>query len=183
VSVTLNANLNAGLGKGDAIVLIPDALFGDARYVYLFSRFGDQFGANGGAEAWGVRHHRHGPPAPQAFGLSGNVFADMNGNGTREPLGTQADPTVEPGLAGVTVHAQYTDAQGQVVTLTATTDANGDYSFADLGAGTYTLTVVNPDGFMSGAVTSYTVTLGGGLGASGATGGYNFGELPILAPT
>ena len=48
ISVLLDAQWNAGSGKGDYIVLIPDSLFdhsGNNNYVYLYSQFGGQGGA------------------------------------------------------------------------------------------------------------------------------------------
>jgi SdrD B-like domain len=173
VSVKLNAKLNAGHGKGDAVVLVPDSVFGSSTYVFLFSKFSD---ANGGSEQWGVRKPSSAPAPSQGATISGNVFADMNGDGTREPNGTTADPTEEPGLQGVTVQIEFTNAQGQTTTKTATTDSNGNYSFTGLTAGTYTITVSDPDGFMIGATTSYTVTLASSTNATG----YNFAELPIM---
>ncbi len=53
--VVMNYSLNAGSGKGDVIVYIPDALFaGTNEYVYLYSRFGEHGAANDGFEEWGV---------------------------------------------------------------------------------------------------------------------------------
>jgi hypothetical protein len=48
-------------------------------------------------------------------------------------------------LVGVTVTLTGTDGQGNAVTLTATTDAQGDYMFSNLQAGTYT--VEEPSGY------------------------------------
>ncbi|MBD1889535.1 SdrD B-like domain-containing protein [Coleofasciculus sp. FACHB-SPT9] len=62
------------------------------------------------------------------------VFNDTNGNGTQDPG--------EPGLAGVTV-----TLTGPSGTLTTTTDANGNYNFSNLPAGSYSITVTDPTGF------------------------------------
>ncbi len=75
--------------------------------------------------------------APAPFGLtlsslSGSVFQDLNMNGTRDAN--------DPGIAGVVVVLTGTDASGASVDLTATTDRNGDYVFANLLAGNYTIT-------------------------------------------
>lgn len=183
VSVRLNGGLNGGPRKGDAVVLVPDAAFGGQKYVFLFSQFS---GANGGAEEWGV--HRGGaftapgtapPPAPvpTTGSLSGSVYADMNGNGTWEPNGTQADPVEEYVLSGVTVQLYSTNAAGESTFVTdTTTDANGNYTFAGLQAGNYTIVVVHPEWFIPGVVTEYSVDLGTGTNGTG----YNFGELPYI---
>ena len=46
-------SLNAGSGEGDMLFCIPDSLFtGPNQYVYLYSRFGENFPANNGFEEW-----------------------------------------------------------------------------------------------------------------------------------
>lgn len=168
VTVRLNANLNAGAAKGDAVVLVPADLFGDDKYVFLFSRFS---GANGQAEEWGVRHST---PAGETGSLGGSVFVDMNANGTREPEGTTQDPVPEPTLAGVSIVLTYTNAAGETVTQTTTTDANGNYVFTGLAAGTYYVVVVPPEGYRPGPANEYTVT----VTAGGRLPGFDFGVLP-----
>ena len=49
------------------------------------------------------------------------VFNDLDGNGTQDPG--------EPGLANVEVVLTGTDGSGAAVSLTATTDGAGNYSF------------------------------------------------------
>lgn len=72
------------------------------------------------------------------FGYSGGtlgdrVWADLNGDGVQDPG--------ESGLAGATV----TLSNG----ATTTTDANGYYTFGDLPAGTYTVAVAVPTGWVA----------------------------------
>lgn len=62
------------------------------------------------------------------------LFVDPNGNGIQDPG--------EPGLPGVTV--ALLDDKGNVI-ATDVTDANGNYSFPDLPAGTYTVWVTDSD--------------------------------------
>jgi hypothetical protein len=72
----------------------------------------------------------------QAFvpgSISGVAFNDVNTNGIYQP--TNGDTT----LAGVAVTLTGVNDLGQTVTLTTTTDANGNYSFTGLREGTYTL--------------------------------------------
>lgn len=57
------------------------------------------------------------------------------------------------GIAGVTVVLTGTDPNG-AVSETTTTDANGDYSFPGLLAGTYTVTETTPTGYTDGGETA-----------------------------
>ncbi len=69
--------------------------------------------------------------------IAGRVSESVDGTG---------DPsTVDPGIAGVTVTLTGTDVDGNTVERTTTTDADGNYRFADLPAGTYTVTETQPD--------------------------------------
>src|SRR5262245_60097520 len=136
VSVKLNANLNTGDGKGDMEILVPDSVFGGATYVYLYSKLGGRYWANGGAEEWGVR------PVPVEVTpgtLSGYVYWDANNNGVREPNGNP-DLVREFGLEGVAVRLQGTNDLGEMIDATVRTDANGHYEFARLRPGVYSVT-------------------------------------------
>jgi len=64
------------------------------------------------------------------------VWEDKNINGIQDAL--------EPGISGVTVQLSGTDALGNTINKTTTTDANGFYSFTELVPGTYTVTFVKP---------------------------------------
>jgi hypothetical protein len=74
-----------------------------------------------------------------AASIAGFVRIDLNGNGVAEAGDTN-------GIAGVTV--QLLDAASNVV-ATATTAANGAYSFADLRPGTYTVRETDLGGWYS----------------------------------
>ncbi|MBL8794410.1 MAG: carboxypeptidase regulatory-like domain-containing protein, partial [Planctomycetia bacterium] len=81
--------------------------------------------------------------------LSGRVFVDNNNNGVQD--------ATELGRAGVviTLTGQTRNAAGQVVAITrfATTDANGNYTFADLPpseAAGYRLTMTTPSNMLRG---------------------------------
>ncbi|MBM7824341.1 putative repeat protein (TIGR01451 family)/fimbrial isopeptide formation D2 family protein [Arcanobacterium pluranimalium] len=74
--------------------------------------------------------------------IANTIWDDLNGNGIQD--------AGEPGLAGVEVQLTkdgqaVTDVNGNPV-LTAVTDADGNYRFADLLAGTYHVAVVQPAG-------------------------------------
>ncbi len=116
------------------------------------------------------------PPPPQQAGtLSGFVYCDSNDNGIKE--------SGEGGLANVEV--KLLDANGQFL-RSATTDANGFYSF-NVAPGTYRLMEVQP---ISSTVMAdgkdKEGTCGGVVGddiitnivvpANGACSNYNFGE-------
>lgn len=77
------------------------------------------------------------------FGLKGTgsigdkVWNDVNGNGIQD--------AGEAGISGVTVTLTYPDAS----TVTATTDANGNYLFSGLVAGNYSVSFTTPTGFVA----------------------------------
>ena len=112
--------------------------------------------------------------------LAGQVFNDADNNGTRG--------TGEVGVAGTTITLTGTDIEGNPVSRTVTTNANGAYSFTDLpvsGSSGYTLTETQPNGFADGLDT--VGSLGGALTANdrttvaintpgGSGTGYDFGE-------
>ena len=60
------------------------------------------------------------------------VWNDLNSNGIQE--------TGEPGVAGVPVTLSGTDVDGNAITASTTTDANGAYLFANLPSGSYVVT-------------------------------------------
>ena len=82
----------------------------------------------------------------QGASLSGRVFFDRGDDGDQDGTGAGQDP----GLAGVVVSLTGTDAFGRAVSFTTTTDANGDYRFANLPASDasgYTITQAQPAGY------------------------------------
>jgi hypothetical protein len=72
---------------------------------------------------------------PVGASISGTKFNDANSNGSRD--------AGEAGVAGVTIRLG-----GPAATLTTTTDASGNFTFAGLDAGTYVLSEVVPPGFV-----------------------------------
>lgn len=77
--VHLDYNLNSGSGSGDMLFSLPDSLFVVGKYVYLYSRFGENFPNNGGYEEWAVRTGEFVIPAPDALvlGSIGVVFVSI----------------------------------------------------------------------------------------------------------
>jgi len=102
--------------------------------------------------------------------IDGTVFTDTNGNGTMD--------SGETGIAGRTVFLN-NDGTGapDASNPSTTTDANGNYSFSGLTAGTYTVSEVLPGGVTLTTPTQ-TVTVAANQTASGA----NFGENPNVVP-
>ncbi len=110
--------------------------------------------------------------------VSGTVYDDLDANGAHD-IG-------EPGISGVTVELAGTDINGDPVTLSATTAADGTYRFEYLLTGTYTITETQPTGYADGQDTIGTAggdnttndviaTIGLPGGANATT--YDFGEV------
>jgi hypothetical protein len=116
--------------------------------------------------------------------LSGFVYSDLDNDGVKD--------AGEAGIVGVTVTLTGTDDLGAAVNRTATTDAKGLYTFADLRPSStvgYTVTETQPATFLDGKDTAGTVggVTRGTAGNDTITGillnpdddgiNYNFGEL------
>ena len=108
--------------------------------------------------------------------LTGFVYSDKDNDAKKE--------RGEKGIAKVQIRLTGIDDLGRSVSLTTRTDSDGSYSFANLRAGTYTITEVQPSGWRDGKES--VGSLGGTVGSdaisgiqlvSGVTGvNYNFGE-------
>jgi protocatechuate 3,4-dioxygenase beta subunit len=94
--------------------------------------------------------------------VSGTVFNDLNGNGVQDPG--------ETGLSGVTI--ELLDTNGNVV-ATATTGANGSYSFPNVAPGAYTVRETDPAGFTSTTLNTLPISV-----APGGAAIANFGNQP-----
>jgi uncharacterized repeat protein (TIGR01451 family) len=93
-----------------------------------------------------------------AGSIAGRVYADNNNNG-----GVDAG---ESGLPGVTITLTGTDDLGNPVSLTTTTDAQGNYGFPGLRPGAYALTQpTQPPGTVNG------ITSPGSTGGTASTPG------------
>ncbi|MEW6427154.1 MAG: SdrD B-like domain-containing protein, partial [Thermodesulfobacteriota bacterium] len=96
--------------------------------------------------------------------LGDRVWNDANNNGVQD--------NGETGIAGATVNLR--DCSGALI-ATTTTDANGNYLFAGLAPGSYTVDFVNPDGSVwarSTADAGGDDSLDSDAGATGMTGCY-----------
>ena len=101
----------------------------------------------------------------QTITISGEKFNDLTGSGSFLPG--------DPGLPGWTI--DLLDASGNIV-ATSVTDANGDYSFTDVGPGSYTAREEPQPGWIQtfpAAPGSYTVTTSSGSDDTGL----NFGNF------
>ena len=115
--------------------------------------------------------------------ISGFAYVDLNRNGLKEEG--------EKGIQGVLIFLTGT-ANGQAVNKQTTTDANGEYTFADLQPGTYNVTQTQPTGFTDGRESAGTTggtpstaagtdTINGvPLNTADSTGN-NFGETRIFS--
>ena len=74
--------------------------------------------------------------------IAGTVFVDRNNNGVHDPG--------EGVIRGVLVTLKGTDNFGATVIRTTTTDANGNYLFDDLNAGTYRIVESQPSFYKDG---------------------------------
>ena len=100
----------------------------------------------------------------QDISISGEKFDNLNGNGSLDPG--------EPGLQGWTI--LLFDATGNLIATTVT-DADGNYSFPDVGPGTYTVQEEMQSGWVQsdpGGSETYTVVSESGLNETGL----NFGN-------
>jgi uncharacterized repeat protein (TIGR01451 family) len=167
--IKMDYRANAGSGKRDYRVLIPQYMFdgktGD--YVVIFTRFGDNFPSDDGFEEWGV--------AVYPGTISGYKFNDLNANGVWD--------AGEPGLNGWTIKL---DGGSTHLTAVTANDSNGNpgyYSFTG-PAGTYTISEVNQSGWIQTypSGNSYTVTLGNGEIVSGKNFG-NYLPQPSISIT
>lgn len=127
---------------------------------------------------------------PNGRTLSGKVFLDYNNNGL-------LDGASDHGLGNQTVNLTGTDLNGNAVSRSLTTAADGSYSFTGLPEGTYSITQPSqPTGTTNGLTiagsTGGTATLPAvapsvisGINLTGAntvSGNNNFAEVPGAAP-
>jgi predicted extracellular nuclease len=101
--------------------------------------------------------------------ISGQVFNDLDGDGLKD--------AGEPGLQGVTIQLDL-DADGGVDATTAT-DANGNYSFQNLGPGVYRIREVPPAGSAQTTANPPDIVAASGVNVPGV----NFGNFSCSALT
>ena len=99
--------------------------------------------------------------------IRGTTFNDLNGNGVKD--------TGEPGLSGMTINISGS------VSGSAVTDSSGNYTFANLEGGTYTISEVQQSGWIqtlpaSSGTYSISITSGGPI-TSKDFGNYQLGSI------
>ena len=92
----------------------------------------------------------------QPANLSGTVVLDVNGNGVQDVGETT-------GLSGVSIVLK----TNGVTMLTTTTDSSGNYSFANLAPGSYTVVQTTPTGYINTTPLTLPVTLTSGQSSPG----------------
>ena len=119
--VILDYRLNHGSGSGDMLFYVPEAALAGGAYVYVYSKFGEQYASNAGFQEWATR-------TAEVGAIAGSVFYDANRNAARDA-----------GESGFFDRLVYLDANGngswdadEVFTYT---DANGYYAFGQLAVG------------------------------------------------
>jgi protocatechuate 3,4-dioxygenase beta subunit len=99
--------------------------------------------------------------------LSGFVYVDGNDNGQKD--------SGENGIAGVAIQLTGSDYTGKAVSLTATTSGNGQYSFANLLPGLYSVKETPPSGYLDGKDSAGT--------AGGTVGNDAIGNITLQSGT
>lgn len=106
-------------------------------------------------------------PVRPTGGLSGVIFADMNGNGSRDAS--------EPGIPNSVVNVDlFSDGTNELVT---TTDTNGAFNFATVPDGTHKITATGPTNYTPVGENPLTTIVNGGSQVSGL----NVGFRPVTA--
>lgn len=113
--------------------------------------------------------------------IAGLVFNDANGNGVQDGS--------EVGMGGLSIHLHGT-AAGATVDIDALTDSTGNFQFASLASGTYSLAVASISQYNDGTATPGTAggtpATGGiqsiSLAANSAASGYTFAKVPQSVP-
>ncbi len=100
-------------------------------------------------------------------GVAGTVYADLNGNGLRDPG--------EPGVAGATVTLDAFSDGG--VDGTVVTQADGKYQFASTPDGNHTVSVLPPVNYFTAGANSRAV----GVVSGSSTADLDFGVKPTSA--
>lgn len=115
---------------------------------------------------------------PLTSSISGVVYFDLDNDGIQD--------AGEAGIENVVITLSGTDTLGNAVNATVNTDANGNYEFLNLAAGTYIVTQTQPAGIRDGMETlgtGATATVADnvfsnlGLGQATDAVGFNFGEI------
>jgi hypothetical protein len=151
--VVVQDDVTPRAGAGDMLLYVPADLFSGNPFVYLYSRFGDHHGGNGGVEQWAVGVG--GPvtppvtPPPGENGtITGSVFEESDGSlvplaSGRVYIETTGDDVFNEGETVVEV-------------------VNGAFTFTGLADGTYRVLFVEEDGYIRlNQIAEVTVTAGG----------------------
>ncbi|MBT9460954.1 MAG: DUF11 domain-containing protein [Rugosibacter sp.] len=128
-----------------------------------------------------ANNSNNGAVTVNASSLAGRVFRDFNNDG----VVTAGDT----GITGISITLSGTSFDGAPISRTVTTDASGNYSFANLPQGTYTVTEgavaetnlndgIDTAGTASGNTAVNDIVSAIALPANTAATGYTFAEVP-----
>ena len=114
--------------------------------------------------------------------LAGRVFNDRNGNGLQDG----SSPVQDEGIGGVTLALTGTDVFGNAINRSTSTQAaagstRGDYAFNDLPPGTYTVTQMQPSGWLNGAGTPPAPSNGGTYTAAASASTSTYTAVTLAA--
>ena len=181
---SFTCNLGTVSSGGEVDITVPVQLVAVTSYPQTFTNTASvltsSLDVNGGSDPNAGNNFNSGSVTVNSSSLAGRVFRDFNNDG----LVTAGDT----GIAGVTMTLTGTSFDGALVSRTATTDASGNYLFANLPDGTYSVTEgavseaylidgIDTAGTSGGTVGADTVT-GIVLPANTSASGYLFAEVP-----
>jgi|GEM_PF-7011716 len=111
----------------------------------------------------------------QKISISGQAFIDMNGNGSRDA----GDPNLQGRTVFLDTNSSGAFDNGEPFTAT---DAQGNYSFTNLGPGTYKVRIVVPAGSLQTTGNPADITAVSGTNVDGnINSGLNFGNFQRIS--
>ncbi|MEQ1663134.1 MAG: SdrD B-like domain-containing protein [Thiobacillus sp.] len=179
-STAFTCTLGTVSSGGEVDITVPVQLVAVTSYPQVFTNTASV--ATSSLDIIAGNNSNSGSVTVNSSSIAGRVFRDFNDNG----LVTAAADT---GIAGIVMTLAGTSFDGAAINRTATTDGSGNYSFANIPQGTYSVTEgvvaetylndgIDTAGTSGGTVGADTVTAIA-LPSNTAATGYNFAEVPL----